>query len=35
VINAKRQVADGAAGAEAKGVVERWNDQLAACRYML
>jgi hypothetical protein len=30
VINAKRQVADGAARAEAKGVVERWNDQLAA-----
>jgi hypothetical protein len=30
--NAKRQVADAAARAEAKGVVERWNEQLAASR---
>jgi hypothetical protein len=29
-ITAKRQVADAAARAEAKGVVERWNEQLAA-----
>jgi hypothetical protein len=35
VINAKRQVADAAARAEAKGVVERWNEQLAASRDML
>jgi hypothetical protein len=34
-INAKRQVADAAARAEAKGVVERWNEQLAASRDML
>ena len=34
-INAKRQVADAAARAEAKAVVERWNDQLAASRDML
>ena len=34
-INAKRQVADAAARAEAKAVVERWNDQLAASRNML
>jgi hypothetical protein len=34
-INAKRQVVDAAARAEAKGVVERWNEQLAASRYML
>ena len=35
VINAKRQVADAAARAEAKAVVERWNEQLAASRDML
>jgi hypothetical protein len=35
VINAKGQVADAAARAEAKGVVERWNEQLAASRDML
>jgi hypothetical protein len=35
VINAKRQVADATARAEAKGVVERWNEQLAASRDML
>jgi hypothetical protein len=29
-INAKRQVAEAAARTEAKGVVERWNEQLAA-----
>jgi hypothetical protein len=29
-INAKRQAADAEARAEAKGVVERWNEQLAA-----
>jgi hypothetical protein len=34
-INAKRQVADAAARAEAKGVVERWNEQLAGSRDML
>jgi bifunctional non-homologous end joining protein LigD len=34
-INAKRQVADAAARAEAKGVVERWNEQLAASCNML
>jgi hypothetical protein len=34
-INAKRQVADAAARAEAKGVIERWNEQLAASRDML
>jgi hypothetical protein len=33
--NAKRQVADAAARAEAKGVVERWNEQLATSRDML
>jgi hypothetical protein len=33
-INAKRQVADAAARAEAKGVVERWNEQLAGSRNM-
>jgi hypothetical protein len=33
--NAKRQVADAAARAEAKGVVERWNEQLSASRNML
>jgi hypothetical protein len=33
--NAKRQVADAAALAEAKGVVERWNEQIAASRDML
>jgi hypothetical protein len=31
-INAKRQVADAAARAEAKGVVERWNEQVGASR---
>jgi hypothetical protein len=34
-ITAKRQVADAAARAEAKGVVGRWNEQLAASRDML
>jgi hypothetical protein len=34
-INAKRQVADAATRAEAKGVVERWNEQLAGSRDML
>jgi hypothetical protein len=29
-INAKRQVADAAACAEAKAVIERWNEQLVA-----
>jgi hypothetical protein len=33
--SAKRQVADAAARAEAKAVVERWNEQLAATRDML
>jgi hypothetical protein len=33
--NAKRQVADAAARSEAKGVVERWNEQIAASRDML
>jgi hypothetical protein len=33
-INAKRQVADAAARAEAKGVVERLNEQIAASRDM-
>ena len=33
--NAKRQVADAAARAEAKAVVERWNEQLVASRDML
>jgi hypothetical protein len=32
---AKRQVADAAARAEAKAVIERWNEQLAASRDML
>jgi hypothetical protein len=31
-INAKRQAADAAARAEAKGVIDRWNEQLAASR---
>jgi hypothetical protein len=31
-IDAKRQVADAAARAEAKAVIERWNEQLAASR---
>jgi hypothetical protein len=31
-ISAKRQVADAAARAEAKAVIERWNEQLAASR---
>jgi hypothetical protein len=34
-INSKRQAADSAARAEAKGVVDRWNEQLAAGREML
>jgi hypothetical protein len=34
-IVAKRQVAEAAARAEAKGVVERWNEQLTASRDML
>jgi hypothetical protein len=33
--NAKRQVADAVARAEAKGVVERWNEQLASGPDML
>jgi hypothetical protein len=32
---AKRQVADAAARAEAKAVIERWNEQLVASRDML
>jgi hypothetical protein len=34
-IRAKRQVADAAARAEAKAVIEGWNEQLAASRDML
>jgi hypothetical protein len=34
-IAAKRQVADAAARAEAKAVIERWNEQLSASRDML
>jgi hypothetical protein len=34
-ISAKQQIADAAARAEAKGVVERWNEQLAVSRDML
>jgi hypothetical protein len=34
-INAKRQVADAAARAEAKAVIERWNEQLAGSQDML
>jgi hypothetical protein len=34
-VNAKRQVADAAARAEAKAVIERWNEQLALGRDML
>jgi hypothetical protein len=34
-IKAKRQVADAATRAEAKAVIERWNEQLAASRDML
>jgi hypothetical protein len=34
-INAKRQVADAAARAEAQAVIERWNQQLVASRDML
>jgi hypothetical protein len=33
--NAKRQVADAAARAEAKAVIERWNEHLSASRDML
>jgi hypothetical protein len=34
-INAKRQVADAAACAEAKAVIERWNERLSASPDML
>src|SRR5271168_1148989 len=34
-INAKRRAADVAMRAEAKGVIDRWNEQLAAGRDML
>jgi hypothetical protein len=34
-IGAKRQVADAAARAEAKAVIERWNEQLVASRDIL
>jgi hypothetical protein len=34
-IGAKRQVADAAARAEAKAVIERWNEQLVTSRDML
>jgi hypothetical protein len=34
-VNAKRQVADAAARAEAKAVIERWNEQPATSRDML
>jgi hypothetical protein len=34
-VNAKRQVPDAAARAEAKGVVDRWNEQLVASRDIL
>jgi hypothetical protein len=34
-INAKRQVADAASRAEAKAVIEGWNEQLTASRDML
>jgi hypothetical protein len=34
-VKAKRRVADSAARAEAKAVVDRWNEQLAAGRDML
>jgi hypothetical protein len=34
-VNAKRQVADAAARGEAQGVIERWNEHLAASRDML
>ena len=34
-INAKRQEADRAARVEAMGVVDRWNERLAAGREML
>jgi hypothetical protein len=34
-INAKRKVADAAARAEAKAVIERWNEQLTASRDIL
>jgi len=34
-INAKRQAADAAIRAEAKGVIDRWNEQLANGRDML
>jgi hypothetical protein len=34
-LSSTRQVADAAARAEAKGVVERWNEQIAASRDML
>jgi hypothetical protein len=34
-IGAKRQIADAAARAEAKAVIERWNEQLGTSRDML
>jgi hypothetical protein len=34
-INARQRAADSAARAEAKGVIDRWNEQLAAGREML
>jgi len=34
-INAKRQAADAAMRDEAKGVIDRWNEQLATSRVML
>jgi hypothetical protein len=34
-VNAKRQVADASARAEAKAVIDRWNEHLAASRDML
>jgi hypothetical protein len=34
-VNAKRQVADAVARAEAKAVIECWNEQLVASRDML
>ena len=34
-VGAKRQVADASARAEAMAVIERWNEQLGASRYIL
>jgi hypothetical protein len=34
-VNAKRQVADAAARAEAQAVIERWNEHLVASRDIL